>query len=428
MVFDGFGNIIIANQINIGEGPETSIKKIDQNGKVLWNVALDTRQPEPQTRQDPKHSFTEIVSDIDGNVIVTWNYENQIYVKKLDNNGHSIWKEDFIKIGTIGRLINERKTLNTINGIVVLWIDPYNKLILQIVDNDGNLILPDSKYIENVIGFDAVCDDKGNTWIVWGQFFDESIHLVKVNAQGQFEWSQAMQLDSGLITPTNTESGKYNYWLIDDSSGNFIVGWANNWEGGGINLKKVDSEGNVIWSVDEAKFGNAFGSGYRVVSDEAGGVFVFWDEKPSTYGQYINSSGETVWGENGQVINSNNGRIYASESGKGMINADSDGFGGAIILWSYLIKNEYVFYAQRIDNNGIKLWGNDPIAISAPFSAYMNAGSHILRYIPIAISDGINSIYVSYAVLDANYGKSYIQKIEKDGTLPWGVNGIQVGP
>jgi hypothetical protein len=254
LVFDGLGNIITAYQINIGEGPETSIKKIDQNGKVLWNVALDTRQPEPQTRIDPKASFTELISDGNGNTFITWDYDYQIYVKMLDNNGKSVWEES-VKIGDTGKYL-ERKTLYNNNGIVVIWIDPDYNLNLQFIDNDGKLFLPDSKYISNVIGFNAVRDDKGNIWMVWGQSFDESIHLVKVNAQGQFEWSQPMQLDAGLITPTKSvDSGKYSYWLIEAISGDTVVGWANNWKGDGINLKKVDSAGNVLWNVDKANTG-----------------------------------------------------------------------------------------------------------------------------------------------------------------------------
>jgi hypothetical protein len=29
--------------------------------------------------------------------------------------------------------------------------------------------------------------------------------------------------------------------------------------------------------------------------------------------------------------------------------------------------------------------------------------------------------------LNVNHTDSYIQKIEKDGTLPWGINGLQIG-
>jgi hypothetical protein len=414
LVFDGMGNIITAYQINIGEGPETSIKKIDQNGKVLWNVALDTRQPEPQTRTDPKASFTELISDGNGNTFITWDYDYQIYVKMLDNNGKSVWEES-VKIGDTGKYL-QRKTFYDVNKVVVIWIDPDYNLNLQKIDNDGNLIIADSKYIENVSGFEAIRDNTGDICIVWGQLFDDKQYLNKVNTQGQFEWSQPLELDAGLITTTKSLYSGFSYWLINDGSGNVIVGWINNWKRDNISLKKVDATGNVMWAVDKDINENSYD--YRVIDDQNEGVFVFWNYGKSIFAQHIDSNGMAVWDENGVIV--------IPDHGLGVVDISTDNLGGTIIIWNYDLNPDYAFYAQRIDSSGTKLWDGDKIQISTPFGSYMNGSYHITRHIPMIYSDG-NSYFVSYGVLNANHTDSYIQKIEKDGTLPWGINGLQIG-
>jgi hypothetical protein len=415
IILDEGGNVLVAYQINAGLGPETNIVKLSQDGTRLWTRNLDTRLPEPQSRQNHRSSFTEIISIDKGNSVITWNYQNQIFAKNLDANGQMVWKEEFLKIGNC-EMSSKRKTLKNTLGVIVVWITPDNSLNLQIIDNDGNLLLKNSKYIENVNGFDAVCDNKDNIWIIWGQSFNESIHLLKLNAQGESEWTKEVLLDTGLLTTNkDKDSWKYNYWVFNDDSGDVITGWANNREATGINLQKVTSEGNILWSISKESFGYHNVLDYRVVNDENGGIFVYWDYGRSTFASHINSIGKPEWGENGLEI--------IHDNGNGMVNADPDTFGGTVLLWESPSGSGYFFKAQHIDKNGKKLWNGDSIGIGARISVYMNKGQHILNRNPMVVSDGVNSFYVCYAGLTIY---SFIHKVEKDGTVPWGLKGIRL--
>jgi len=412
MVFDSFGNIITAFQMNAGNGPLTYIKKIGQDGKELWFNTLDSRQPEMQTRKDPRPSYTELIDAGNGEVVIVWNYQSQIYITKLDVNGQPVWKDKFIKVGEI-KNYRLRRTFKSPEGFTVVWVDSKNNLNVQTVDTSGNLLLSSGGFIKNVLVFSAICDDEGKIWLVWDQSLDKVVHILKMNAHGQSEWPNAITLSPELSDKSTPLSySEYSFWVNEDDSGNIIVCWANNWMGDGLNLNKLDSQGNILWNKENLHVGKSFGSEYRIADDGAGGIFVYWDYGPSTYGQHIVAGGQAVWDENGTEI--------IRDNGGGIVDACPDGSDGTVIIW----KNNYLFYAQHIDSNGTKLWDDDGIIVSDKFSSYMNSGEHAWSHTnPMVISNNAGSFFVSYGVLTSH---SLIQKIDEDGTLPWGLTGLNL--
>src|SRR5690606_22617070 len=103
-----------------------------------------------------------------------------------------------------------------------------------------------------------------------------------------------------------------------------------------------------------------------IVSDGLGGAFITWlDTRDATltslYGQKIDANGEIKWPIAGKHIASpvNSQRVPVMVS---------DGNGGFIVTWDDRGLDDQVndVYAQRIDADGNKKWGDKGVAVSTP--------------------------------------------------------------
>jgi hypothetical protein len=78
--------------------------------------------------------------------------------------------------------------------------------------------------------------------------------------------------------------------------------------------------------------------------------------------------------------------------------------------------------AQRLDATGKKLWGPDGIALT-------------LRdlHSSLAAPDGCGGVLISWAAVELEGNKVYdvsyyVQRIDAEGNLPWGDQGIMLNP
>jgi hypothetical protein len=199
IAFDGLGNIYTAYQINQGGGPITYLQKLGPDGERLWGekgIRLDERQPEPQTREEPRPSATYLISDQEGCVTVFWVYDHQLFAKKLDGSGNPIWTAQPLAVGYLRGLV-ERSG----GGVTIAWIDSDDNLCLQAVDGDGNLLWPDHPYIADVAHFDIARDADGSTWVLWAEPYTESIKLQVFDRSGRALWSEAREVKPGVQAP-----------------------------------------------------------------------------------------------------------------------------------------------------------------------------------------------------------------------------------
>ena len=414
VTFDGQGNLFTAYQYNNGNGAVTYVQKLDKEGKVLWNVNLDSKLPEPQSRKNPKFSTTRILSDEQGNVVILWVYKNEILAKKLDGNGNPIWKEESIKIGIVNRY-QEMKILNNPKGIVILWTDADYYLNIQTIDNDGNILWSLNKCAIKVSGFAALCDNQGNTRIISGRYDDKSVRLQTIDVLGQLR-STALELQTASSTVSDSEWERPAFWIMDDGSGNIIAGWQ------GFYLRKIDADDTILWSINAsyAKDGTTLGLTSEIVSDGKGGVFAVWltPSASAIFVSHIDSQGAAKWDSRGIEVVSDSSFVQKTATAP-LYTMNTDNSGGVIITWESAVNRQYQFLAQRIDPDGNKLWGENGIVLGALFSGSMLDNININ-------SDSLQETYVSYGVLDGGLGASFIQRIDPDGNLPWGVEGLRL--
>ena len=150
----------------------------------------------------------------------------------------------------------------------------------------------------------------------------------------------------------------------------------------------------------------------KITSDEMGGAYVVWEDyrdgSSKIYAQRIDKNGNVKWNINGIQICSIN-------SGQGNPQIISDGNGGAIIIWVDDRNSNLDLYAQRVDSIGNKLWDSNGNII------FENNGNQTQPQIVRATD---NIFYVT--CIDDRMGAPniFVQKIDLQGNLIWGDNGI----
>ncbi|HSG28971.1 MAG TPA: T9SS type A sorting domain-containing protein, partial [Candidatus Krumholzibacterium sp.] len=94
-----------------------------------------------------------------------------------------------------------------------------------------------------------------------------------------------------------------------------------------------------------------------------------------------------------------------------------DGEGGAIVVWI----NDYTgladIYAQRLDKDGNLLWGPNGVPVCTATGQ---------QYGPELVSDGKGGAIVTWADHRGMDNDIYVQKIEPDGTVSWAADGLVV--
>lgn len=150
----------------------------------------------------------------------------------------------------------------------------------------------------------------------------------------------------------------------------------------------------------------------KITSDEKGGAYIVWEDfrdgSSKIYAQRIDKNGNIKWNLNGlQICNINSG-----QSNPQVIN---DGAGGVLIIWVDDRNSNYDLYAQRVDSIGNKLWNADGIIV------FENDGNQTQ---PQVSRNTDNIFYVT--CLDDRMGTQniFVQKLDLQGNLIWGDNGI----
>lgn len=147
-----------------------------------------------------------------------------------------------------------------------------------------------------------------------------------------------------------------------------------------------------------------------ITADNSGGAIVTYAvyetlTEQDYYVQRISPEGDFLWGERGVLIGSTGNGIPYSE-------AVSDGSGGAIVTWSECLPEvpgeppSCQIYVARIDSVGDVKWRKDIPGIDQ------------------AIPDGSQGVIIAF---DDPYGNLSVLKIDSEGNLPWGEDGVSLG-
>ena len=252
----------------------------------------------------------------------------------------------------------------------------------------------------------AVGASDGSTYIVFwhsvGAPENYELRLQVLNAAGE-----QMLGDQGVLVsddlPMSTFTVLWN--VVVDQQDNLYIGVTGTGGGEPAFVYKMDLQGNRLWGSS----GLSIGSGYavKILPLAQGNVLVSWYPSSGvSLIQQFDASGQAVWGADQPVSLGSSNTVVSN-----MFELDNGEF--ILIFHKVLTGINSFLHAQRFDASGAPVWSN-PIQISD------NATAWNRDYQGIMIAD---KVYMGYYASSGTRFDTFLQCVNPDGTMPWGVNG-----
>lgn len=250
----------------------------------------------------------------------------------------------------------------------------------------------------------SVTTADGETYIVFWEFVGGStnyeLRMQVLDAQGNKQLGD----NGSLISNTLPMSTSTQQWFLSlDKSDNILVGVTGTVGNIGFAFK-LDINGNHIFPASGVNLG--VGYTVRTLALDSGETIVTWLGNDAMMQKY-DSVGNPVW-TNPVTIASGSAPAQSFELADGsFVNIYHELVGG--------INSR--MYAQRFSSaDGSAIWSSPTQLFSDTY-----ATSFINQYSMVQDED---VIYVSYKLSHNSRFDAYIQRINSDGTLPWGITGV----
>jgi len=252
----------------------------------------------------------------------------------------------------------------------------------------------------------AIGTASGKTYIVFwkvvGAPVNYELRLQVLNTEGIKELGEdGILVSNTLPMSTSTAISKISI----DQNDNIYIGVTGTNTGEGYAFK-MDINGNHLWNPN----GINLGSGY-VVTIQAlsnGEAVIAWYANGQTLMQKYTASGSPIWSANQQVSNGLSGNKAPAD----LFELSNNEF---VLIFHVITSQIYSnLYAQKYDASGSPQWVA-PIQLSNKTTTYNSSYS--------SAKDN-DVIYYGYKANGSNHFDSYLQRINSDGTLPWGINGM----
>ncbi|MFX0076956.1 MAG: hypothetical protein ACFE96_16035 [Candidatus Hermodarchaeota archaeon] len=312
---DGVGGAILT-WYNYTGGGDSDIyaQRIDSDGIIQWTP----QEGVPVCIEGSEQVSARLCSDGNEGAIIAWHDERDswsIYGQQIDSNGAPKWTGDGKRISpSLGTLIYTLKICS---------------------------------------------DDKGGAIIVWtnGTFGEFDILAQRVNSTGYINWTANGEIVCNAIN--DQVLGK----ICEDNLGGAFIVWEDKRNGPyDIYAQQINSSGKGQWTKNGEAICTADNEqrGAALCRDGLGGAIIAWDDDrinvDDVYAQRINSTGHAQWIPDGTLISS-------AEGENDDIEIAGDGLGGAFITWEYENYGDYDIYAQHIDSTGTTVWTDNGLAI-----------------------------------------------------------------
>jgi len=363
------------------------------------------------------------VSDGSGGAIVIWlefppRAEGELpsfqtHVAKINSEGNVEWQKD---IPGIDQAIPDGS-----GGVIIAYDDRHDNISVLKIDAEGNLPWGEdgvSLSLTDAYLCSIASDDSGGVIVVESTFQgSDTVYAQRVDSQGNILWQPG-----GVQAYTGPAEGAQ---VVSDGAGGAIIAYmrdipCNDGRTGycdsDIYVQKVDAGGNVLWRPDGVPIctGPSAPNTPKIVDDGAGGAiiyFTFIADYTAFRARRIDADGHELWEEEAE--------LWGGDYFFPLNPVVSDGFGGGISVW---YSDEGInAKAQRLDAMGRELWGPDGTTLT-------------IRdlHLPGAVSDGCGGVLISWSAAEFEGSKFsevsyYVQRIDADGDVVWGDEGILLG-
>lgn len=213
--------------------------------------------------------------------------------------------------------------------------------------------------------------------------------------------------DNGMLLSDNLPMSTYTVTstVAIDANDNLYVGATGTDGGNPAFAFKIDTDGNKLWGQNGINVG--MGNIVTVLPLVSGEAIVSWFGVPQVLMQKYDATGNAIWSSPKPVVNDGNATVPAN------MYELSDG-SYVIVFHSVLSAIYSNLFAQRFDANGDPIW-TSPVQLSDKTTTFNSFYS--------GAQDG-DVIYYGYMASSGTRFDSFLQRINSDGTLPWGINGM----
>lgn len=210
----------------------------------------------------------------------------------------------------------------------------------------------------------------------------------------------------GMLVSTLIGMSTYTViWSVTvDANNNLYIG-ATGTQDGNAYVFKLDIQGNHLWGTNGIQVGS--GNIVKVLPLSSGEAIVSWYPSGSSLMQKYDATGNALWAAPVPIQLGTSNTIPA-----GMFELNNGDY--MLVFHKTLAAIYSNLYAQRYSPAGVAQWAT-PTQIT-------NKASQFNRNYT-GKTDG-ESVYYGYFLSGSNRFDSYVQRINGDGTLPWGLNGV----
>ena len=366
MVTDGMGGAIIVWDELINGNYDLFAQRVNSNGSTLWNAGGLTISTATLSQSNP-----EAIADGSGGVFIVWvdsrNYStsnDDIYGQRVNSDGSTLWTANGVPICTDphGQQFPVL-TSDSSGGIIVTWeevtsVGYYGDIYAQRVDGNGNLQWTSRGVVictsANTQEWQSIVSDGTNGAIIAWKDLRTSpgadLYAQRINSSGVSLWT----LNGVGVCTVNYVGANDHLDMIADGNGGAILVWEDNRYASypDVFAQRINAVGTLQWPVNGLAISTVqnYQVSPNITTDNLGGVYIAWGDSRNgfsdIYGQHINSTGSTLWSQNGlSICSASRDQVYPWMA--------PDDSGGAIIVWQDSRPvSQTDIYAQRVDGNG----------------------------------------------------------------------------
>ncbi|MGY8934335.1 MAG: T9SS type A sorting domain-containing protein [Flavobacteriales bacterium] len=292
-------------------------------------------------------------------------------------------------------------TIKIIFIFILIFIVSINGNAQWTTDTVLNTLVADSE----VGDMQAIGSSEGKTYVVFWKSVappvNYELRLQILNVDG----FQLLGNDGMLVSDAIPMSTYTVIWsIVTDNEDNLYIGITGTGSGEPAFVFKLDAEGNHLWGPNGVNV--ATGYSVTVLPLSTGEAIVSWFPEGESVMQKYDASGNAIWGSTQSIIEGGNNTVPAN-----MFELTNGDY--IMIFHSLTFGINSNLFAQRYNSSGVLQWTN-PTQIS-------NYGT-VFNTTYDGLQDG-DVVYMGYKASPGNRFDSFLQRIDADGTLPWGING-----
>ncbi|WP_310991382.1 T9SS type A sorting domain-containing protein [Aequorivita marina] len=245
----------------------------------------------------------------------------------------------------------------------------------------------------------------GQTYVVFWKNVDAptniELRLQVVDADG----NQTLGED-GILVSDQLPMSSFTVLMTAtvDASDNLYIGTTGTGGGEPAYVFKMDIDGNHLWGTSGIQVGS--GNVVTVLPLSDGNAIVGWLGSAGGLMQKFDENGDAIWDADMPIEQGGSATVPAN------LFELSDG-DYIVVFHSLLFGINSNLYAQRYDMDGNAVWA-DPVQLADRATAFN-------RSYP-GVQDG-DVVYMGYFAAEGLRFDSFLQRIDPDGNLPWGING-----